>query len=209
MTPPHTLFQEDAGRIPGSRILPAQPPLRVFTQRSRSPSPSTTPVTPVSPMSPSRSGTPGPGLQDVTGAPHPGSKARWGEGGGRGGRALTSARRPSSAAAIGLWAGQGGSGGGKGTVAGHLDGVADTQTCVCAAATTTPAPFLSGTSIRTRTDHGVAKMTASEGRKSRPVVMCTHGVALTLGLHWLNCTAFRRGAAFSGKCSSQFSKGLV
>ena len=63
-------------RTPGSRILPAQPPLHVFTRRLLSPSPSPTLVTLCHPRAPHG---PGPRLQDVTGAPHPGCWDRWAE----------------------------------------------------------------------------------------------------------------------------------
>lgn len=57
-----------------------------------------------SPTSASRSGAPGSRRQDVTGTPHSGCRARWVEAGGPRGRALTSAWRLGSAAAITLWA---------------------------------------------------------------------------------------------------------
>ena len=61
------------------------------------------PSHPVSPTSTSRSPKPGPGLQDGTGAPHGRRRARWAEGGGPGGRALTSDQRLSPAARAVLW----------------------------------------------------------------------------------------------------------
>lgn len=90
-------------RTPGSRIPPAQPPPHVFPRRLLRPSPFPTLVT-QSPTSASRSGAPGSRRQDVTGTPHSGCRARWVEAGGPRGRALTSAWRLGSAAAITLWA---------------------------------------------------------------------------------------------------------